>query len=72
LSFRLIKLEVWWKAIGVQELRRTIKEHLIHFGYLKMNLVSNISESIGQMGTSNSFTTDISEWLHIGNDKEAY
>jgi len=37
-----------------------------------MHLVSNISESIRQMGYGNNFTTDISERLHIGNVKEAY
>jgi len=37
-----------------------------------MFLVSHISESIWRMGSGDHFTTDISEWLHIPNMKEAY
>jgi len=37
-----------------------------------MHLVSHISESIRRMGSSNNFTTDISELLHIGHVKEEY
>jgi len=37
-----------------------------------MHLVSHISESIQQMGSGDNFTTNMSEWLHIGNVKEAY
>jgi hypothetical protein len=56
----LVKFEVWWHAISVQVLGKTIKQHIIHFGYPKMHLVSHISESIQQMGSGNNFTTDIS------------
>jgi len=71
-SIRLVKFEAWWQAIGVQELRKPIKQRAIHFGYTTMHLVSHISESIRRMGSGDNFTTDISEWLHIGNVKEAY
>jgi hypothetical protein len=71
-SIRLIEFEAWWQAIGVQELRKTIEQRVIHFGYPKMHLVSHISESIRRMGSGDNFTTDISERLHIGNVKEAY
>jgi len=37
-----------------------------------MHLVGHLSEPIWQMGSGNNFTTDISEWLHMGNVKEAY
>jgi len=37
-----------------------------------MHLVSQISESICRMGSSDNFTTDISERLHIANVKEEY
>jgi len=37
-----------------------------------MHHVSNISESIRRMGSGVNFTTDISEWLHLANVKEAY
>jgi len=72
LSIRLIEFEAWWQAIGVQELRKTIKQCVIHFGYPKRHLVSHISESIRRMGSGDNFTTDISERLHIDNVKEAY
>jgi len=47
-----------------------IEQHVIHFGYPKMHLVSYISESIWRLGSGNHFTTYISEQLHIGNVKE--
>jgi len=37
-----------------------------------MHLVRHISESIQRMGSGDNFTTNISEWLHIGNLKKAY
>jgi len=69
---RLIAFEACWQAIGVQELRRTIKQHVIHVGYPTMHLVSHISESIQRMGSGDNFTTDIPERVHIANVKEAY
>ena len=71
-SIRLVEFEAWWVAIGVQELRKTIEQLVIHFGYPKMHLVSRISESIWRMGSSDNFTSDISERLHICNVQEAY
>ena len=72
LSIRLIKFEDSWKAIGIQELRKAIEQHPIHFRYPKIHLVSHISESIRLMGSGNNFTADISERLVLGNVKEAY
>jgi len=71
-SIHFIKFEAWWQAISVQELWKPIEQHVIHFGYAMMHLVSHISESIRRMGSGDNFTTDISERLHIGNVKEAY
>jgi len=71
-SIRLIKFEAWWETIGIQALRKSIEQHVIHFGYPKMHLVSHISESIRRMGSCDNSTTDISERLHIANVKEAY
>jgi len=71
-SIPLVKFEAWWQAIGIQKLQKTIEQHVIHFRYPKMPLVSYISESIRHMGSRDDFTTNISEWLHIGNLKEAY
>jgi len=67
LSIRLIEFEVWWKAIGVQELRKIIEQCVVHFGYPKMHLVSHFSESIWLMGSGDNSTPDISERLHIWN-----
>jgi len=67
LSIRMIAFGSWWKAIGVQELAKTIEQCVIHSGYPKMHLVSHISESIRQMGSGNNITTDISDQLHISN-----
>ena len=71
-SIRLVEFESWWQAIGVQELRKTIEQHVLHFGHPKMHLVSHISESIWRMDSGDNFTTDISERLHIRNVKEVY
>jgi hypothetical protein len=71
-SIHLIEFEAWWEAIGIQAIRKTIEQRVIHPGYPKMHLVSHISESIPRMGCGDTFTTDISEWLHIANVKEAY
>ena len=71
-SICLIEFEAWWETIGIQALWKIIEQCVIHFGYPKMHLVSNISESICQMGSSKNFTTDNSERLHIANVKEAH
>ena len=71
-SIRLIEFEAWWETIGIQALQNTIEQCVIHFRYPKMHLLSHISESIPRMGSSDNFTTDISERLHIANVKEAY
>jgi len=71
-SIRLIEFEAWWETIGIQALRKTIDQSVIHFGYPKMYLVSHKSESVCQMGSGDNFTTDISERLHNANVKEAY
>jgi len=72
LSISLDEFVAWWKAIGVHELRQTIEQHVIHFGYLKMHLVSHILKTIWRMGFRDNFTTDISEAVRIGDMKEAY
>ena len=46
LSICLIEFEAWWQAFGVQEIRRTIKQLVIHFGYPKIHLLSHISKRI--------------------------
>jgi len=71
-SIRMIKFEAWWETIGIQALRKTIEQRVVHFGYPKMHLVSHMSESFRRMGSGDNFTTDISERLHIANVKEAY
>ena len=45
-SICLVQFEAWWQAMGIQELRKTIVQRVIHFGYPQMHLVSHISESI--------------------------
>jgi hypothetical protein len=69
---RLIEFEDWWETIGIQALRKTIEQRLIHFRYPKMHLVSHISESLRRMGSGDNISTDIAEQLHIANGKEAY
>jgi len=68
-STRLIEFESWFETIGIQALRNTIEQSVIHFGYPKMHIVSQISESIGRMGSGDTFTTDISERLKIANPR---
>ena len=45
-SIRLIEFKAWWETIGIQVLRKSIEQLVIHFGYPKMHLMSYISESI--------------------------
>jgi len=71
-SIHLIEFEASWETIGIQELRISIEQRVMHFGHPQMHLVSHISECIQQMGSGDNFTTDISERLHIANVKEAY
>jgi len=66
------KFEAWWETIGIQALQKTIEQRVIHFRYPKIHLVSHIVEAIWRMCSSDNFTTDISEWLHIAKVKEAY
>ena len=67
-----VKFESWWDTIGIQMLRNTVSQIVIHLWYPKLHLLSHISESIQQMGSSDTFTSDISEQLHIAIVKEAY
>jgi len=67
LSVCMIKFEAWWKAIGDQKLRNSIKQCVIHFGYRRKHLVSHISESIWRMGSGNDVPTAIAVRLNIGN-----
>ena len=59
-------------AMSMQKLQKTIEHHVIHFGYLKMDLMRHIAESFRQMGSGENYTTDISEQQHLANVKEAY
>jgi len=68
----MIQFEVWWETIGIQALGKTIEQREIHFGYPKIHLVRHLSESIRRMGSSDNFSTEISERLRIANVKEAY
>jgi len=69
---RIVEFKAWSQSIGVQELRKTIEQHVIYFQYPKMDPASHISELIRRMGSGDNFTPDISERLHISNVKEAY
>jgi hypothetical protein len=71
-SIRLMEFEAWWETFGIQTLRKSIEQHVIHVGYPKMHLVSHILESIWRMGSGDNFTTNMNEPLHITNMKVAY
>jgi len=71
-SIRWIKFEAWWETLITQAVQETIEQHVMNLRYPKMNLVSDILESIRRMDSSNYFTADISEWLHIANIQGAY
>jgi hypothetical protein len=45
-SIRLIEFEYWWETIGIQALRKSVEQNVIHFAYPKMHLVSHNSESV--------------------------
>jgi hypothetical protein len=70
-SIPLVEFGAWWQATGIQELRETIEQRVIHLGHPMIHLVSYISQSIRRMGSGDNFTTNISEWLYIANMKEA-
>jgi hypothetical protein len=72
LSLPLIEFNAWGETIGIQALGNSIEQHIIHFRYRKMHLVSHKSESIGRMDSHENSTTDISERLHITNVRKAY
>jgi hypothetical protein len=42
-SISLIEFEAWWVTMGILALWKSIEQHVIHFGYPKMHLVSHIS-----------------------------
>jgi hypothetical protein len=42
-SISLIEFEAWWVTMCILALRKSIEQHVIHFGYPKMHLVSHIS-----------------------------
>jgi len=57
LSIRLIEFEAWWKAHGIQALRKTIEQCVIHSRYPKMHQVSHISFEL-----ANGFRWQLSDW----------
>jgi len=69
---QLIDFEGCCETINIEVLRNTIQQHMIHFGYPKIHLWNDVSESIRRMNTGDNLTTDISERLHIANVKEPY
>jgi len=71
-SFPLVEFESCSEKFCVQELQKTIEQHTIHFGHPQIHLGTQISESIWRLGSGNSFTVDISEWLHLSNAQKAY
>jgi hypothetical protein len=71
-SICVTRFDAWREIFGIQTLHKPIEQHVIHFGYPKMHLVSQIAESIRQMGSVDNFTPDIFEWLHIANVKGGY
>jgi len=42
-SIRLVEFEARWKTFRIQALRNPIEQHIIHFAYPKMHIVSHIS-----------------------------
>jgi hypothetical protein len=71
-SIRLVEFEAWRHAMSIQQIRKTIEQHVIHFGYPMLNLVSHLPQSILRMGSGNDYPTNNSESLHPSNVKEAY
>jgi len=44
LSIWLGDFDAWWQAIGIQELRKTFEQCVIHLGYPTMDCVTHPSE----------------------------
>jgi len=72
LPMSLIKFEASWQAIGIQELRKTIIQGVIHFGYPKLHLASHVSQYIWQIRSGEIFSLNISDMLYTGNVKQRY
>lgn len=72
LSICVAIFDACWQALRVQELQKTIEQHVSYIRNVKMSLMSHILERIWWMGSGNDFTTDISEQHIIRNVKESY
>jgi hypothetical protein len=68
----MIEFESWWQTNGIQALRKTIKQRVIHFGYPKRHRVRDISDSIRRMGSGDNYTTEISNQLHLTKGNKPY
>jgi len=71
-SIRMAEVKPWWQATGIQDLWETLEQHVIHFEYTKMYLVTHLAVSTQQICCGDNSITNISEHLHIGNVKKAY
>jgi len=71
LSIEMFKIDPLLQGIGTTELQEPIEWCVIHLGYPIMHVSNDISQSILHLESVINFTTDNSEWLHIGIEKES-
>jgi len=64
--------ELRWSEARIDKEYEKLRTEIYNFQFPKMHLLSHITESIGQMGSPDNFSTDVSELLHIEMVKEAY
>jgi len=72
LSICFSECELWWDAIGIPELGITNEQSAILIRHFKTQLVSQIPRWIWCIGSSDNFSTDISEQWHSCNVQEVY
>jgi hypothetical protein len=64
--------ELGWTEARINREYENLRTEIYNFQFPYMHLLSHITESIRQMGSTDNFSTDVSELLHIEIVKEAY
>lgn len=61
----LVKWELFWEVVGIQEFQEIIQHYVIYSGYSMLTHVIHVSDSNRHLGASDSITWDISKLRKI-------
>jgi len=64
--------EEGWSRAQMKVEKEKLETAIYHFQFPKMHMLGHVSNSIRRMASRDNLSTDISEFLHIENVKEAY